>query len=86
MIRNRTVNITITTSEGRHVMPTAAQGASERTPILPASTQRPAPRRKRWVITILAPVVLVWATIGVLLFGKTEPKDPLEKAKYYLNT
>lgn len=67
-------------------MSTSPPAASERTPILPANTQRPAPRRKRWVITILAPVVLVWATIGVLLFGKTEPKDPLDLAKYYLKT
>lgn len=67
-------------------MPGNPSSSNETTPILPSNTQRPAPRRKRWVITILAPVVLVWATIGVLLFGEFEPKDPLELAKYYLKT
>jgi len=55
-------------------------------PLLPAgSTEDPVvrPRRGR-VITVVAPIVLVLATIGVLLFGEKKPRDPVELAKYYL--
>jgi hypothetical protein len=60
---------------------------SSRTPLLPAPSaqEAEAPRTpRRRIITIVAPIVLVLATIGVLLFGEKKPKDPVALAKYYL--
>lgn len=57
-------------------------------PLLPRTStddDELAPRAKR-ITTLFVPVVLVLATIGVLLFGHKEPHDPLEKAKYWLQT
>lgn len=66
-------------------MPTAP--SDETRPILPSSVAVTAPgerRRTPGAITLLVPVVLVLATLGVLIFGKREPKDALGLAKYWL--
>lgn len=61
---------------------------SSNQPLLPqgsAEHSDPAPRSKR-LITLFVPLVLVLATVGVLLFGESEPSDPLKKANYWLKT
>ncbi|CAK9782134.1 microsomal dipeptidase precursor (Dehydropeptidase-I) [Cutaneotrichosporon oleaginosum] len=58
---------------------------SENAPLLPATAPPAERRRARGSITLLVPVVLVLATLGVLIFGKREPSDPLSLARYWLD-
>lgn len=56
----------------------------EDAPLLPATVPPAERRRARGYITLLIPVVLVLATLGVLIFGKREPSDPLGLAQFWL--
>lgn len=61
--------------------------SNEERPLLPSSSAVTAPgerRRAQGVVTLFVPVILVLATIGVLIFGKRAPKDPLGLANYWL--
>ncbi|KAK1927955.1 membrane dipeptidase-domain-containing protein [Papiliotrema laurentii] len=54
-------------------------------PLLP-SADRPQveDRRKRWLTTILVPILLIAGIIFVGIRGERVPKDPVELARYYL--
>ncbi|BEJ18082.1 hypothetical protein CspHIS471_0703590 [Cutaneotrichosporon sp. HIS471] len=55
----------------------------ENAPLLPSGLSER--RRARGYITLLVPVVLVLATLGVLIFGQREPSDPLGLARSWLD-
>ncbi|GMK60018.1 hypothetical protein CspeluHIS016_0902350 [Cutaneotrichosporon spelunceum] len=55
----------------------------ENAPLLPSNHGERG--RARGYITLLVPIVLVLATLGVLIFGKREPSDPLGLAQSWLD-
>jgi hypothetical protein len=57
------------------------------TPLLPGGPYISSPAKRNRILTsILIPLLLIGAVIFVSVRGDGIPKDPLERAKYYLNT
>jgi len=57
------------------------------TPLLPGGPYISSPAKRNRILTsILIPLLLIGAVIFVSIRGDGLPKDPLERAKHYLNT
>lgn len=57
------------------------------TPLLPGGPYISAPAKRNRILTsILIPLLLIGAVIFVSIRGNGIPKDPLERAKYFMNT
>lgn len=57
------------------------------TPLLPGGPYISSPAKRNKILTsILIPLLLIGAVIFVSIRGDGVPKDPLERAKYYLDT
>jgi hypothetical protein len=57
------------------------------TPLLPGGPYISSPAKRNRILTsILIPLLLIGAVIFVSVRGDGIPKDPLERAKHYLNT
>lgn len=60
---------------------------SDRTPLLPGGPYISTPKgRSRVLTSILVPLLLIGAVIFVSIRGDGVPKDPLGRAKYWMNT
>lgn len=60
---------------------------SDQTPLLPGGPSISTPTRRTRILTsILVPLLLIAAVIFVSVRGDGVPKDPLGKAKYWMNT
>ena len=58
---------------------------SDSTPLLPGTVQNPLVRRKI-LTTILVPLLLIAGVVFIAIRGDGVPKDPLDRAKYWLKT
>ena len=60
---------------------------SDRTPLLPGGPYISTPKgRSRILTSVLVPLLLIGAVIYVSIRGDGVPKDPLGRAKYWMNT
>jgi hypothetical protein len=60
---------------------------SDATPLLPGGPSISLPAKRTRILTsILVPLLLIGAVIFVSVRGDGVPKDPLARAKHYMNT